>query len=99
MLLFKTVFDLYELNITVKTILTKNFFFFFFFFCIIHLTKLSFTTLLANSTHNKLMILFLFSQKTGFDILCKLSPMETICMKYQILFSGKIRKIFQYVGC
>ena len=30
-----------------------------------------------------------FSQKTGFDISCKLSPKETICMKCQILFSGK----------
>ena len=30
-----------------------------------------------------------FSQKTGFDISCKLSPLETICMKCQILFSGK----------
>ena len=26
------------------------------------------------------------SQETGFDISCKLSPMETICMKCQILF-------------
>ena len=34
-----------------------------------------------------------FSQKTGFDISCKLSPLETICMKCQILFWGKIRKI------
>ena len=33
-----------------------------------------------------------FSQKTGFDITCKLSPMETICMKCQILFSGKNKK-------
>ena len=30
-----------------------------------------------------------FSQKTGFDISCKLSPLETISMKRQILFSGK----------
>ena len=30
-----------------------------------------------------------FTQKTGFDISCKLSPKETICMKCQILFSGK----------
>ena len=29
-----------------------------------------------------------FPQKTGFDISCKLSSMETLCMKYQILFSG-----------
>ena len=38
-------------------------------------------------------IFFLFSQKTSFDILCKLSPVETICMEYQILFSGKKKKI------
>ena len=31
-------------------------------------------------------------QKTGFDISCKLSPMETICMKCQIQFSGKNKK-------
>ena len=43
-------------------------------------------TLWANSADDKLMIIFLFSQKTGFDISCKLSPMETICMKCQILF-------------
>ena len=34
----------------------------------------------------------LLSQKTGFDISCKLSPKETICMKCQILFSGKNKK-------
>ena len=33
-----------------------------------------------------------FSQKTEFDILCKLSPMQTICKKCQILFSGKNKK-------
>ena len=33
-----------------------------------------------------------FSQKTGFDISCKLSPKETICMKCLILFSGKNMK-------
>ena len=33
-----------------------------------------------------------FSQKTGFDISCKLSPKETICMKCQILFSVKNEK-------
>ena len=39
-------------------------------------------------------IFFLFSQETGLDISCKLSPMETICMKCQLLFSGKkIRKV------
>ena len=42
---------------------------------------------------NKLMsffvfffLFFFFSQKIGFDISCKLSPKETICMKCQIVF-------------
>ena len=34
-----------------------------------------------------------FHQKTGCDITCKLSPLETICMKCQILFSGKRHEI------
>ena len=38
------------------------------------------------------MFFFLFSQKTGFDISYKLSSVETICMKCQILFSGKNEK-------
>ena len=42
-------------------------------------------TLLANSPQNG-DIFLIFSQKTGFDISCKLSPFETICMKCQILF-------------
>ena len=33
-----------------------------------------------------------FSEKTGFDISCKLSPIETFCMKCPILFSGKNKK-------
>ena len=33
-----------------------------------------------------------FPQKTGYDISCKLSPKETICMKCQILFSEKNKK-------
>ena len=33
-----------------------------------------------------------FCQKTGFENSCKLSPLETICMKCQILFSGKNKK-------
>ena len=46
------------------------------------------------------------SRLTGFDVSCKLSPMETICMKCQILFSkfptlfvnGDIRKTFSLRG-
>ena len=33
-----------------------------------------------------------FCKKTGFDISCKLSPLETICMKCQILFPEKNKK-------
>ena len=33
-----------------------------------------------------------FSQKTGSDISCKLSPLETICMKCRILFYRKKKK-------
>ena len=33
-----------------------------------------------------------FPMITGFDISCKLSPLETICMKCQILLSGKNKK-------
>ena len=34
-------------------------------------------------------IILIFPRKQGFDISCKLSPMKTICMKCQNLFSGK----------
>ena len=51
------------------------------------------TTLWANSADNKCFSYV--SQKTGFDFSCKLSPLETICIKYQNLISGKkIRKYF-----
>ena len=49
---------------------------------------LTVTTLLSNLA-DKFIIFSYFSQKTGIDILYKLSPLETICMKCQILFSGK----------
>ena len=45
-------------------------------------------SLLAHSADDKLIV-FLFFQKTGFDISCKVSPLETICMKCQNLFSGE----------
>ena len=44
-----------------------------------------------------MILFFLFFPDTGFDISCKLSPKETICMKCQNLFSGKQRHIFQNV--
>ena len=49
------------------------------------------------SADNILKYSFYFFQKTGFGISGKLSPVETICMKCQNQFMGKIRKIFQYV--
>ena len=36
--------------------------------------------------------ILLFSKNTGFDISYKLSPKETLCMKYQILFPWKYKK-------
>ena len=33
--------------------------------------------------------IYYFPQKTGFDFSCKLSPQDTVCMKYQIRFPGK----------
>ena len=48
--------------------------------------------LVFNFYHDKLVIFSYFSQKTGFDISCKLSPLETICMKCQNLFFGKNKK-------
>ena len=45
------------------------------------------------SEDNLLKYFSYFSQKTGFDILCRLSPLKTICMKCRILFFlGKIKK-------
>ena len=53
---------------------------------------LTLTTLWADSADDKLMIIFLFFKKTGYDISCKLSPVETICIKCQNLFSKKNKK-------
>ena len=35
---------------------------------------------------------FFFFYGKRFDILCKISPMETICMKHWIVFAGKKKK-------
>ena len=40
-----------------------------------------------------LNIFLIFSQETGFDISCTLSPIETVCIKCQILLAGKIKKV------
>ena len=54
----------------------------------------------ANSADDKLMLFFVFFfKKIGYDTSCKLSSSETICIRCQILFSRKVRKIFQNVVC
>ena len=58
--------------------------------------RFNITTLLGNSADNKLIVFVLFcffSQKIRLDISCELSPKETTCMKCQMQFSGKNRKI------
>ena len=37
-------------------------------------------------------MLSMLGKAIGLDISCRLSPQETICMKYQSLFSGKNKK-------
>ena len=54
-----------------------------------HFFMVEFTALWANLADDKLMIFFLFSQETGFDISCKFA----ICRKCQNLFYGKNKKI------
>ena len=51
--------------------------------------KLTLITLGKISVDDILKYFSYFSQTTGSDISCKLSPVETICMKYQNLLSGK----------
>ena len=58
--------------------------FFFFVVVVVFFILLTFTTLLAKSANEKLVTFSFFFQKTGFDI-----PMETICKKCEILFSGE----------
>ena len=55
---------------------------------------LIFTTLWANSADDKLIdnIFLIFARKTEFDTSCKLSPLETICMKCQTPFSRENKK-------
>ena len=45
-------------------------------------------------------IIWHFMQTVRFDISCKLSVLETVCMEFQILFSGKNKKKYhQFVVC
>ena len=48
---------------------------------VIATAALTFTILWANFKNDTLMTVFLFLLKVGFDMLCKLSPLEIICMK------------------
>ena len=50
------------------------------------------STLWAKSADDRLLIFLLFFHKTEIDISCKLSPVETICMKCRILFSEENKK-------
>ena len=44
------------------------------------------------STQHDIFLFSFFSQKIGFDISCKLPPLETICIKCQSLLSEKNKK-------
>ena len=51
------------------------------------------TMLWANLADDNFMTVFLFCpRKKGSGTSCKLSSKETVCMKYQILFSRKNKK-------
>ena len=60
--------------------------------CTLIIVILMLSTLGKISADDILKYFSIFFQKTRFDISCKLSPMETICMKCQITFSGKNKK-------
>ena len=70
--------------------------------------KLTILAFSALSADDKLLTFFSFSRKTGINKSCILSPLETVCMKCQNLFSEKKKKkkkkkkirnfkVFQYV--
>ena len=48
------------------------------------------------SADNILKYFSYFSEKIGFDIPCKLCSYEKMCLEFQILFSGKTRKISSF---
>ena len=48
--------------------------------------------------HIEIFFFSYFSQKAGFDISCKLSPLETICMKCQNPFSWKNKKKYYQIA-
>ena len=44
------------------------------------------------SADNILRYFYYFCRKVGFDIACKLPPLETICLQSQTLVSGKCKQ-------
>ena len=50
---------------------------------------------LADSAEDKLMIFFLFSQKTGSDTSCKLSPLNMEILKITFRKQGNMADYFQ----
>ena len=61
-------------------------------YCQIVKCCLTFTTLLANSADDKLVIFFLLFPENRFWHFMQIVSSETICMKYQKLFSWKNKK-------
>ena len=59
---------------------------------IVEILTLSSLGKIFNRRHIEIFFSDFFPQKTGFDISCKLSPMETICMYCQTPFSRKDKK-------
>ena len=71
-----------------------NFYFFKIDFRYYYIPSLTLSPLGRIFSRQHIEILFLrFLHKTGLDILCKLSPMKTTCLNYQILFSGSNKTI------
>ena len=60
---------------------------------------LTFTTLLANSADNKLVIFFLFFPENRFWYFIKIVSIGEFAQNIKNCFLGKIRKIFQTVVC
>ena len=56
------------------------------------LQSLTLSMLEKKSADDNLIYIPYFTKKIGFEISCKLSPLETICMNGQILFSGQHKK-------
>ena len=58
----------------------------------LYIALICFDILLSTITTDNKLLFFLFFPENRFDIPCKLSAMETICIKCHNLFSGKNKK-------